>query len=81
MALPNQKITPKGELPDPTRFFDLVGSLAEWFVWAMNWRAYVTLFVGVVAGGLECWSTAKQRACLAETLENGSDSGQSAAAS
>ena len=43
MALPNQKITPKGELPDPTRFFDLVGSLAEWFVWAMNWGAYVTL--------------------------------------
>jgi hypothetical protein len=31
-------------------FFEPVGSLAEWFVWGMSWGAYVTLFLGVVAG-------------------------------
>lgn len=31
-------------------FFSPVGSLAEWFLWGMSWGAYVTLFLGVVAG-------------------------------
>ena len=31
-------------------FFAPAGSLTEWFVWGMSWGAYVTLFLGVVAG-------------------------------
>ncbi len=31
-------------------FFAPTGSLGEWLVWGMSWGAYVTLFLGVVAG-------------------------------